>query len=325
MAEHKFKIGDWVIAHPSTTSPYMTTSDGWIGEVVKLEGDGRFKAESRLGSDGIDFVHLEERYFDLYEGQRSLLAPRVGDTVVAHKYTPYGTTTNGWTGVVVKVHDSGHIDVEGEGKTTEKCVFTDKKLRYFDLVKKPFYDPKYLEDGNVKKIESLADAIFILCEHNAQSCSGNCRTCAIRMFEKEKGCTCSKVLDDAKKYLRKKLSMSDRKDTPEDFDKLYGVISGASPDIPAPKKEEPKKKTKSEKTELKLGTCKKCKKCRKIGGIPFCYAWHNWTVENGSCFMFEDKTGKIKGEATFEDGSIETSDIVIEVHRVKIDEQEIPF
>ena len=66
------------------------------------------------------------------------------------------------------------------------------------------------------------------------------------------------------------------------------------PDIPAPKKEKAPKKT--EKAEPKLGTCKKCKKCRKIGGIPFCYAWHNWTVENGSCFMFEDKTGKIKKE-----------------------------
>lgn len=36
-------------------------------------------------------------------------------------------------------------------------------------------------------------------------------------------------------------------------------------------------------------TCSTCSHLRYIGGIPFCYAWHNWTVEDGFCYLYSGR------------------------------------
>ena len=61
---------------------------------------------------------------------------KVGDKVRAKRNAPYGLTTNGWVGEVVKICDDGHIIVFGKyaaGKKENCCGFT-VSPKYFEKV-----------------------------------------------------------------------------------------------------------------------------------------------------------------------------------------------
>lgn len=66
----KFKVGDVVEANKLSNDEYCYTNkeSGWVGKVVKLDGDGLFSAETLEGegSDvGQEYRFLEPDYFDL--------------------------------------------------------------------------------------------------------------------------------------------------------------------------------------------------------------------------------------------------------------------
>lgn len=81
----------------------------------------------RLGSDGdvSEWMFSEDMFED------NVVKFKVGDKVIAKRNTPYSITTNGWKGVVTKVHDDGYIRVLGDysGNDFE----TNVEPEYFDL------------------------------------------------------------------------------------------------------------------------------------------------------------------------------------------------
>ena len=81
----KFKIGDKVIAKKG--APYLTTTDGWVGTVVKVCRDGSFTANGKgLFSKNINFNCLNEKYFDLVpNAEKKIVVTTDGTKVVTAK------------------------------------------------------------------------------------------------------------------------------------------------------------------------------------------------------------------------------------------------
>lgn len=63
----KFHVGDFVIGNERANC-YGVTIEGWIGEVMEAQKDGRIHVQARGDSESYDGIVLAER-FDLYEGK----------------------------------------------------------------------------------------------------------------------------------------------------------------------------------------------------------------------------------------------------------------
>lgn len=152
-----------------------------------------------------------------------------------------------------------------------------------------FYDPSYLGEGCAKKkIESVEDALTILASHGM--CSGaECKECAVRMYCH--GGECDNTMKNATSFLHKNAPEYDilgcllygegdgeyYSDNANDVNSVYEIIKKLLKS-PAP-----------ENTKSDCKTCKGCSQLTNIGGVPFCKAWHNWTVEDGYCYLHSDK------------------------------------
>lgn len=167
------------------------------------------------------------------------------------------------------------------------------------------YDKKYLEEGNVKEIATVEDALLILA---TERICGSCRECPVRMYEASKGGDCNRTLDKARKFLAKHYG------TDTDKDGWKNVVSkelcahlGSN-----------HTQTDEEACE---GTCATCLSSdMHPSGIRFCHSWHNFTHDDGFCYRY--KSDKIEGEAAEENWK-ELS----KATKVKLEdnEVEIPF
>lgn len=142
------------------------------------------------------------------------------------------------------------------------------------------YDVKYLEDGNVKKIATVEDAIAVIateafCDHMS------CKDCPIRMYEVKKGHNCSDVKDEAENLLAAELCGG----TKIDKETVIAVYNRIVEHAPEPKPE-PVAETAPDEPASK--TCLECLKARRHeSGILFCESFGNFTHEDGYCYRFE--------------------------------------
>lgn len=115
----KHKPGDWVTvrsrletgkfyrmadkSNPMTVNEQMLNKFGKKVKIKSVTKTGKYKIEGSI------FPWVDEMFED--EGKMETKTKfKVGDKVIAKKYTPYGITTNGWNGVVVEVNASGEVD-----------------------------------------------------------------------------------------------------------------------------------------------------------------------------------------------------------------------
>lgn len=57
----------------------------------------------------------------------------------------------------------------------------------------------------------------------------------------------------------------------------------------------------------RCASCKTCKNYNPVGGVPFCNAWHNWTVPEGNCYLFNPLEETVKQD---EPEKVETVEIL---------------
>lgn len=143
------------------------------------------------------------------------------------------------------------------------------------------YDKKYLEGGNVKKIETALDAAAILV---AKCSCGNthCQECPIRMYEEHKGSGCNTIVDEAMAFLAGDKVGMDNEEAIEAYNSLMSIVQH----------EEPKAEPENE----DHGTCACCEySVAHASGIHFCKAFFNFVHANGYCYRF--KPGKEAAES----------------------------
>lgn len=79
----KFKVGDKIIAKKN--APYSITTNGWIGIVTEVTGDGLITAISKSDCR-YHFRYLQEKYFDLVSESKIVITTDGVKTVTAKLY-----------------------------------------------------------------------------------------------------------------------------------------------------------------------------------------------------------------------------------------------
>lgn len=105
---------------------FVTDMKKYCGKVFTIREVLR-NGNYRLSGD--DDVYSRRFSEDMFED--NVVKFKVGDKVIAKRNTPYSITTNGWKGVVTKVHDDGYIRVLGDYSGND--FDTDVEPKYFDL------------------------------------------------------------------------------------------------------------------------------------------------------------------------------------------------
>lgn len=127
-----------------------------------------------------------------------------------------------------------------------------------------------------KKIKTIEEALAILVEH--ETCNGrSCDNCGIRMYEKRKGGGCREVRDQATQFLALNLGLDPGQHLSGNHIYSYLMKQPVPSAIPA---KEPVP------VIDRCASCKTCKNYNPVGGVPFCNAWHNWTIPEGNCYLF---------------------------------------
>jgi hypothetical protein len=138
-------------------------------------------------------------------------------------------------------------------------------------------DERLMKDGApAKKIQTIEEALAILVEH--ESCNGrSCKNCGMRMYEKRKGNECIDVRNEATQFLALNLGLDPGQHLSGNHIYSYLMKQPVPSTIPA---KEPVP------VIDRCASCKTCKNYNPVGGVPFCNAWHNWTVPEGNCYQF---------------------------------------
>ena len=164
-------------------------------------------------------------------------------------------------------------------------------------------DERAMKDGApARKIQSIEEALAILVEH--ESCNGReCKFCGIRMYESRKSHGCRDVVSSATQFLALNLGLDPGQHLSGNHIYSYLMKQPVPSTIPA-----------NEPVPVidRCASCKTCKNYNPVGGVPFCNAWHNWTVPEGNCYLFnpleETANPDELAKVTWEEVKTESSD-----------------
>lgn len=134
------------------------------------------------------------------------------------------------------------------------------------------FDEKYLNTGNVKKIETVEQAKAILAI--TKICKG-CEECPVRMYEPRKGSSCSEVQKSATNFLKKA-------GVPVPVVNAKGILADVYNRIACPTMEESK-----EATAISNRSCAGCMNAElHSSGIYWCKSFGNFVHADGYCYRF---------------------------------------
>lgn len=85
--QHKFSLGDWVIANSKADERYAVTREGWSGQVTKVRDDGYITVKGKYNEEDNDEYHdLDPDRFDLTTESELMRLTGHVEAPIVHKY-----------------------------------------------------------------------------------------------------------------------------------------------------------------------------------------------------------------------------------------------
>ena len=84
--QHKFNLGDWVIANSKADERYAVTTEGWSGQVTKVRDDGYISVKGKYNEDNDEYNDLDPDRFDLTTESKLMELTVNVEAPIVHKY-----------------------------------------------------------------------------------------------------------------------------------------------------------------------------------------------------------------------------------------------
>lgn len=84
--QHKFSLGDWVIANSKADERYAVTREGWSGQVTKVRDDGYISVKGKYNEDNDEYHDLDPDRFDLTTESKLIELTSNVEAPIVHKY-----------------------------------------------------------------------------------------------------------------------------------------------------------------------------------------------------------------------------------------------